>query len=489
MKPIHVLVGVVLLAACGGSPPEGVYACMQATIARDCPAGWVCRPDHFCWRTAGDAGPPDSGPGPDSAVVHDAGFDAGLDAMSPVDGGSDAPLLDAPICSVETCDGTDNDCDGLIDEDLAVVGSPIATGSGAGFSSVSLAPIPGGYGVVYAASGASVTTGGLLQYLRLNMAGSPLGSSVTLGTDVTSRAVTQVSDSGHVFLAGAPQHLNGSLGNVYSPYYAFAYAAADGSHESPASVAYQYADANPSGRIAIVDYATGRATTYAQFGATVRRHRLTVGGGAISVLSSFDVGAPSVWAALAAGARDIVVGSTPSGLVLFYSARGDAGTSATMTGPVSGLPVDALGVAVAIGDQAHDVSAANPIGVVLVRNAPNGMVFVQASGVSPIALGAPLVLPGSIGTFGRAVVIAATPGTGGAHFFVAALDTSVAGATTQTLRVWEVTGEPPAARAISIVDDWVATRTGIAITSNGSAIRLGEIDNAGNVVSRSIGCR
>ena len=42
---------------------------------------------------------------------HDAGFDAGFDAGPRTDAGPDA----GPSCSLEICDGIDNDCNGTID--------------------------------------------------------------------------------------------------------------------------------------------------------------------------------------------------------------------------------------------------------------------------------------------------------------------------------------------------------------------------------------
>jgi hypothetical protein len=44
-----ILIGVVMLAGCSAKYPEGVLACTKQS---DCPSGWVCRVDRYCYSTA-----------------------------------------------------------------------------------------------------------------------------------------------------------------------------------------------------------------------------------------------------------------------------------------------------------------------------------------------------------------------------------------------------------------------------------------------------
>ena len=115
------------VAACTVDPidPDG-RAC-------PCVAGWVCDDvSDRCVRIA-DAGtrdasdrdaPPgiDSGPrdsGPRDAGPRDAGpGDAGPEDAGPTDAGFDATVeVDACMPETEVCDGDDDDCDGMVDED------------------------------------------------------------------------------------------------------------------------------------------------------------------------------------------------------------------------------------------------------------------------------------------------------------------------------------------------------------------------------------
>jgi hypothetical protein len=80
MTRIHILIALcACLVGCHRAPAEGRFVC---ATAQDCPTGWVCRPDNFCWSTASqddggfetsvrDAGA-DAASSPITAVVHGA---------------------------------------------------------------------------------------------------------------------------------------------------------------------------------------------------------------------------------------------------------------------------------------------------------------------------------------------------------------------------------------------------------------------------------
>jgi len=124
------LLVVVTLVGCHGSYPEGRYPCRDESVATDCPALWYCRSDNFCWITDD----------PDGGASADAG-----------DATIDAPMRDTgPHCGAETCNGADDDCDGLIDEGVITVGPAVAalTAGGTAIDGVLLTATPSGFGAL-----------------------------------------------------------------------------------------------------------------------------------------------------------------------------------------------------------------------------------------------------------------------------------------------------------------------------------------------------
>ncbi len=128
MKPdLTKLTFLLLLSACHGSPPEGVYPCHSAA---DCPSVWVCRDDGLCW-------------------IHPLPPDAGTDSGT--------------NCVAETCNGHDDDCDGLIDEGVLSVGPAVSadptTGSPPNYFGALIVPTTTGF-VVFGSSNNMATSGG-----------------------------------------------------------------------------------------------------------------------------------------------------------------------------------------------------------------------------------------------------------------------------------------------------------------------------------------
>ena len=112
-----ILASVVLVACMDVEPPEGRLVCGSSA---ECPSDWVCRADSRCYRTADvDASTPDAG----FDAGRDAGpRDAGPDATTPIDAGSD----DAEVDAMTLEDAGPDDAG----EDAA---TPVDAGTDAGF--------------------------------------------------------------------------------------------------------------------------------------------------------------------------------------------------------------------------------------------------------------------------------------------------------------------------------------------------------------------
>jgi hypothetical protein len=386
---------------------------------------------------------------------------------------------------LETCDGLDNDCDGSVDEGLAIAAPHVHAATGPLYQPV-IVGLPGGFGVLAAGSGLSGS--GRVSWVSLDLAGVA-GAPMMVGSAYASSVSAAVDGSTVValadyqsFMPGMPLFVSDEL---------FSFDAGSGQWVSPSSgMPYTFSMPSPTGFVRLTAVGGGHASAYASYGtaAPYQLHRYRVAMGSTpSIIASFDTGValtqPSVDAIVAHGVEHTAV-LQAGGAYLLETAEGDPATSSTVLGPISGLASDLQWSALAVEDSVSDVTATNPIAAVFSRASPNGIVVVLIQGVAPLTTANASALPSSAG--GR-VAIAAAPGPGAPRFYVAAMDD--AGSSRETLHLWEVTSAPPSARQISVTDDWVASRGPVAFAVSGGVVRLVEDDGMSNLVTRSIGCR
>src|SRR4249920_996131 len=87
-----------------------------------------------------------------------------------IDTNVDAPMSDTgPHCGAEACNGTDDDCDGLIDEGVMTVGPAVTATTTHDLLIGALVPTTGGFGIVQV----SPDTPPAVSWLPLDGTGAP----------------------------------------------------------------------------------------------------------------------------------------------------------------------------------------------------------------------------------------------------------------------------------------------------------------------------
>lgn len=442
--------------------PEGVYPCSQD---RDCPPAWLCHSDSLCYsRPEPDSGSSDTGPPPDAAVV-----DGGTTPL-------DAWARDAPICvpTLEVCNGVDDDCDTAIDEDLAVVGSPVSfstdgygphlVGVRAGFVAMWISGDPNERWRNLDASGIPFGTG---DGTRL-----PAREYLDLAFDGTNVLVAGGTLSGFTASAGAPIWLPGPRAGLI-----------DGA--TPQSVRALDLTSAAAPAWELVDTTTDPPSVMAR--------RTT---GAIQ----FDFGNADL---IHAGAWDVVLHGSDGALVIERVASD--GSSFENLGILAPRPTTPLTnywvlVAGAIATPSHDVTADNPLAVAYMLGESNagGNVTHLAivTSLSPLTFET-RDLQGSFGPpdfggyyhqqdFLRVVPV---PGATPMQWYVVATEPDHPGDASYfaTVRAWEISASHPDGRPLTIPAVERTRITGIATATSGNAVRFAGNTSSG-LASWSIGC-
>lgn len=475
----RIALAALILLGCQTTYKEGAYVCTIPLQPGQCPPSWYCHVDGHCWSRPEDASMAlDSGGSAGDAAPNDAGQDVG-------------ERVDASRCQVEACDGVDNDCDARVDEGLATVGDAVAAAPASAVvqqTPVILA-LSDGFGIVFQhQTGGTTTPLYETRWVRIAVDGTPSSAPVPIPGSPSASSVAAIVGGNDVVAAVTPN----CVGVCMPSHDLFAFHSADGTLSVPATgSAFVVQSAVAYGQ-RVVSATADRVSYYGILAGTdpypLHRYRVVLAG-TPSVASSFDTHAavhPNGWDVTSSGS-DEYLAFVSSGIVLRSTAAADSSTTTQLVGQLAGFPADVLHVAVASRDPAIDVSATNPLAVVAAWQNPNGISFAVVSDVAPLQVGSIIALPGSLGNgpSGSGLAIVGVPGSSGAHFYVASMDDL--DASHQTLRVWEVQGDQ--VRMLPVAGDWSRYGTQITMAVSGGVVRVAELDDASNVVTRSIGCR
>jgi hypothetical protein len=416
-----------------------------------------------------------------------------------------APTGTACNVPTETCNGLDENCDGVADEGLGMLSNrTIALAAGGApatdFQGVQLVPTATGF-MLFAQNQESPTHI-TMQAIQAN--GMPTGTAMPLGTGFApaSAAPFTVHAAGPNFLIGWGYLGAGSTGTITLG----SVNASGGMTMNPAALTLTGTTGGHT-RVVIADATATSATLYAAVRTvatpvvySIRRFTLNISGLAgPSVTAQMDV------VAGIAGSDAFDIANTTTGDYIAYEDSAgslrlafapSSGGAATLFTPAIGTSANAVGVAIAVGDRTAGIAAGNPLGVAWQDTTSEHFVEIRSTSGTMLTLGTPVALAGGTG---RSVLfpppswvdIVAVPNgtteTHSGHWLVAASDTMGAGSIE---RAWEILGASgtPTATAFTIATT-VGAAGDLSIAVGASGLRLGHASTMGAAVTRAIGCR
>jgi hypothetical protein len=323
MRSMLLLFSLALtIGGCRSGIDCGVYVYDEARQVCVCPEGTVELPGGGCAASDGGAG--------------DAGGDAGMVDVGTVDAARDDG---GPSCVAETCNGADDDCDGLTDEGVLTAGDAILAASDSALQGGRLVSLDSGFGVV-AEPWAMPSN---LSWIRLANDGVPSAAGVGLGSDVTRDGPLQLDvrrDGSMVLLA--------FLVNGGSPFRLIGFDALSAVRSVGATPVDIPVTSGRTGglHVRIAAVSPGRATIYVletdPVGdvSAIRRLRVDTTGATPFVIDSFDAGADvnpgAGWEVLSTSSADYLVFQTMAGdLTVSVGPSGDAAGTFRVAGIVA----------------------------------------------------------------------------------------------------------------------------------------------------------
>jgi hypothetical protein len=474
------LSALLALAGCRSGIDCGAYVYDEARQICVCPAGTVELPGGGC--AAIDGGGTDSG-----------GVDAGI-----ADGGADdAPHVDTgPTCAAETCNGTDDDCDGLIDEGVLTVGPAVTALTDATLLGGEIVPLGDGFGIL----AHTATTPSSFTWVTTGLGGLPVGSGVGLGSDTSQPIAFR-----YRVAVDPPSVLTTFVGDTTFPIRLIGFDSETGARTTgtipfvvPVSVGRTAA-----GFSALVDVGSGGATVYSQEHDAsspdqfIVRRRLDVSVDPPRVVHTSEI------ATTLLGAWFVL--TTNSAEFVFYREGDDLAVAAGPTGPGT-APFRTLGTiagadvaTAAIRDPSQPVSRSNPIGLVMHAQQPVGSWFYEITNTTILEAsdlvhldtseGAPRDL--RIPQTSAIIALPSTPDAEMGHWLVATVDNDPAvDSLTQSsaVQIREIVGAAVRQTLLVSPGESFAARTDIGFARSSGTVRLVEGGNTGGVVTRAVGC-
>jgi hypothetical protein len=453
MKRLLLLVMIAgcALGACGQHYVEGAYPCRPETLASDCPPAWFCHDDNRCWSMAEV---PDAGI--DAAVVSDAGADANLDAHA---------------CSVETCNGVDDDCDGRFDEGTVVVGPGVVFASTARASHPRIVGVGDAFVAVFSTPDLPDEA-----WQRLTTLGAPQGATIGLGG--SGNSALPVFDGSRV-LVPFSDSVNAYDAATGAPDWAMPWM----SHPR------LLVDPTPS-RVAIYSPSpTGSSTRYFD------RTRIdTTSATSSRTIHVVPAGSGDVYygwgSATRAGTDEVYVGvaappdASAESLVLRRGATGN-GEALSDVGTVARASdvQQYANVSIAVFDPDRAIAADNPLAIAWEQGMSSNLHtwFAAVTSLDPFTMSLPIPLPDSLGPpFHNAdgepfVSIVHPPGeTQAGHWYIVSQEPVAPDDFTSmsVTRAWEISTENPSGRSLVIPASTPTEATAVTLAVAGGVVRF-----------------